>query len=160
MNINSAGRTFKVRLARGDKTYYAPYFPYISIETDLIQNHTAWLQIIHTDNDEWRLFIDADKDLWPFYNYNKILYDSPLWRYKLWTKPLSYWEAHTYSVNISDNVIKFLGGVKWGFGLSNYRLRPIIVEPSTLSIEDFKKDASLLTDQLEPKFSIESLSGR
>jgi hypothetical protein len=142
IEIVSFPSNFKIKLARADNQCLTPYFPAIQIEADPHRSHRAWLQIVHTDsnNEELKIFLDSGEDDWPFYNHKSIFYDSPLWTYKLWYKPISYWEAHAYSVDIVDNNIKFLGGIKWGFSLSNYKIRPTITQPSTLSLSDFQKD--------------------
>ena len=47
--------------------------------------------------------------------------------------------------------MKFLGGIRWGFGLSNYRIRPTITQPSPLSFEDFNKDIEIIKKILPSK---------
>lgn len=143
-SIFSVTSFFKINLAMSDNTCINPYFPAITIDTDSTQ-HSAWLHIVHTDtnSESLKLFIDAQDDA-PFYNYNKVFSDAPLWTYTILTKPLTYWKGHAYSVNIQGNRIKCLGGVKWGFSLSRFGIRPSSITPTSLTIDDFLSDIEKL----------------
>lgn len=142
VQILSSSYTFDVDLARSDSTCINPYFPTIKITALNNDIHDAWLHIVHSDTnaEKWRVFIDADQNNYPFYSLNKKFLDSPLWLYGLISKPLSYWEGHAYSVHLKDGKIEFLGGVKWGFKLSFFNLRPVMIAPAPLTKKDFEDD--------------------
>ena len=140
--IVSAFQKFDVELVKSDFTCINPYFPTIKITALNSHLHDAWLHIVHSDakEEQWRNFIDADQHDYPFYSFTKHFLDSPLWSYGIFSKPLSYWEGHVYSVSLKKGKIKFLGGIKWGFKLSPFRLRPIIISPTALTQKDFDND--------------------
>lgn len=57
-------------------------------------------------------------------------------------KPLTYWEAHAYAVkhDPSSKKIECCGGIKWGYRLSYWQLRPICLSPESLTSADWEKD--------------------
>ena len=90
-----------------------PYFP--SIHINFSGKHNAWLHIVRTNDENYRIFIDSvDKnkypELYPFYQkldnpYSEFalgdgdFYDAPLWIYKLW-QPEVEWIGHAYPVDV------------------------------------------------------------
>jgi hypothetical protein len=122
-----------------------PFFPIINVKIrDNIQD--AWIHIISTDSTEqrWRKFIDNDPNFapLPFYNFEEEFFDAPLWTYTIFNKPLSFWKANLYAVQLDkqNKTIKFLGGISWGFTLGNYSLKPKMTTPSSLSIKEWSED--------------------
>jgi len=129
-----------------------PHFPAIHITTKA--NHNAWLHIISTDSRDrkWQHFIDMpeDKDISPFYTLGKDFFDAPIWKYHFFSKPLSYWKGHAYAVLIdrAKKTIVFLGGIEWGFSLSNISIFPSMIRPVALTDQDLQEDWDFLENQL------------
>lgn len=131
---------------------FNPYFPIIHIKTD--QEHNAWLHIIRTDCLDAALqeFIDSDGAAQSsFYTLNQDFYDAPLWRYMLFSKPLSYWIGHAYAVKVDHEkkTIKVIGGIKWGFRLSFFPIKPQMILPSYLHLEDWQSDWEVFKRELK-----------
>ncbi len=132
-----------------------PYFPSIHIQAN--QSHNAWVHIVYTDSKapEWRIFIDAANidipgSAYPFYAYEQDFYDAPLWRYYLFSKPLSFWKGHAFAaqVNHQKKSIHCIGGIEWGFALSDFRLRPKTADPRLLNKEHWEKAWQILQEKL------------
>ncbi|NDB83082.1 MAG: hypothetical protein EB127_10145 [Alphaproteobacteria bacterium] len=150
------GNNFDVYLVENSKlNCLNPYFPSIHIQAS--QPHNAWIHIVYTDSKapEWRVFIDAaNKDTqgsaYPFYTYEQDFYDAPLWTYSLFNKPLSVWKGHAFAVQVDHQKksIHCLGGVEWGFELSQFKLRPKAINPKTLNNLDWDKAWQLLQEKL------------
>ncbi|PCJ23931.1 MAG: hypothetical protein COA94_07815 [Rickettsiales bacterium] len=129
-------------IANSARTCFNPSFPIIHIKTK--SDHNAWIHIVRTDAaaEELRFFIDTDKKFTPFYNFNEDFYDAPFWYYGIFNKPLSFWEGHAYAVKVDHDskTITCMGGIKWGFKLQYFSLKPKMIDPISLSHEDWKKD--------------------
>ncbi|MEZ5315063.1 MAG: hypothetical protein R3E91_02475 [Chlamydiales bacterium] len=128
-----------------DHDCFNPYFPAIHITTQA--KHNAWLHVVYTDRNDIKdnqIFVDTDKapDIYPFYNLGQEFYDAPLWRYSLFSKPLSYWKGHAWAVEVDheNKTIKPVGGVSWGFNLSYFQIRLICITPSALNEDDWVND--------------------
>ena len=72
------------------------------------------------------------------YDTMQEFYDAPLWRYSLFSKPLSYWKGNALAVEVDheNKTIKPVGGISWGFNLSSFQIRPICITPSALNEDD------------------------
>ena len=141
-----------------------PYFP--SIHINFSGKHNAWLHIVRTNHENYRVFIDSvDKnkypELYPFYQkidnpYSEFasgdgdFYDAPIWFYKLW-QPEVEWIGHAYPVDVDyqSRVVRFYGGISWGFKFGNYRLRPSIILPTTIGGSEIKSDWEILKSALD-----------
>ncbi len=124
-----------------------PHFPAIHITAATKQEY-VWLQVVYTDTKEdpkYKQFIDstnpADSD-YPFYTKDLNFYDAPIWNYKIFSYPLSFWHAHAWAIEINHNkkTIKPLGGISWGFNLSYLHFYPKMITPRPLSKSDFDQD--------------------
>lgn len=133
---------------------FRPHFPVIHITTQA--KHNAWLHVVYTDrNDDYQIFVDTvdpDKapDIYPFYNLGQEFYDAPLWRYSLFSKPLSDWKGHAWAVEVDceNKTIKPVGGVSWGFNLSYFQIRPLCITPSVLNGYDWVNDWKIFKTKL------------
>ncbi len=121
-----------------------PYFPTMHIR--FLRPHNAWLQIVRTNVDGYRVFIDSvDKntnpELYPFYTMDDDFYDAPLWTYRIWHDGVE-WVAHLYPISIDfhSKVVTFSQGLLWGFRFGNYRLRPVTIKPTIISRNDIESD--------------------
>ncbi|HJD56209.1 MAG TPA: hypothetical protein LFW21_06295 [Rickettsia endosymbiont of Pyrocoelia pectoralis] len=156
--LNSMGTKFEVSsVENAGKNCFNPSFPIIHIKT--AQEHNAWLHIVRTDSSDKELqeFIDGDIKLnYPFYTVDQDFYDAPLWYYTLFSKPLSYWIGHTYAVKVdyTHKTIKVIGGIKWGFRLSYFPIKPQIILPSGLNSEDWQADFEVFKQELRGYRSI------
>jgi|GEM_PF-2177485 len=153
LNIKSLGNSFEVDyIPNAGPECINPYFPVIRISTE--SNHNAWVQIVYTDTKDtnWQKFIDSEvhSGTFPFYSFSKNFYDGPHWDYTLFQKPLSFWKAHAYAVNVNheEKIIQCVGGVQWGFELSYFKLRPHCLTPKALNFQDWEKDWSFLQNSL------------
>lgn len=152
----SMKNSFEVNLVQNsDNTCINPYFPSIHIQTD--KDHTSWFHLVVTDskNIELQKFIDVtQKENYPFYTLEKDFYDAPIWRYTLFSKPLSFWKGHAYAVKIDPNnrTIECIGGIQWGFTLSYFHFRPQIIIPSGLTIQHWEQDWLIFKNKL-PDYS-------
>ena len=151
------GNNFDVYLVEHSKqNCLNPYFPSIHIQAS--QPHNAWIHIIYTDSKapEWRTFIDAANidspggSAYPFYTYEQDFYDAPLWTYSLLNKPLHFWKGHAFAVKVDHQKksIHCIGGIEWGFELSNFRLRPKSIHPQLLNKESWEKTWHILQEKL------------
>lgn len=79
-----------------------------------------------------------------------------IWRYGLFIKPLHLWQANAYAVQLNkeEKTIKCLGGIRWGYKLSSFRLRPKTLIPQPLSSEDWHSDWAILKTTL-PGYQLE-----
>ena len=155
--ITSIKQKFEIDFVENsDKHCFNPFFPLIHIKIDT--SPIAWIQIVRTDSSEehLKLFVDTTPQFAPFYNFNDTFYDAPLWIYSLFNKPLTFWKSHTYAVKVNHTTktITCIGGIKWGFELKFYRLRPKMILPSSLSHEDWNKDLVILKSYL-PTYTID-----
>ena len=150
--IGSMGSLFDVHyVEHAHKNALNPYFPAIHITTDA--SHTAWLHVVRTDTvyKESQCFVDAEPDVYPLYTNQQDFYDAPHWRYTLHTKPLSFWEGHAYAVQIDNEskTIRCVGGIGWGFRLTYTALRPQMIVPYPLTVDDWQRDWLVLSKALE-----------
>lgn len=133
---------------------FNPHFPAIHITTQA--KHNAWLHVVYTDrNDDYQIFVDTvdpDKapDIYPFYTLGQEFYDAPLWRYSLFSKPLSYWKGHAWAVEVDheNKTIKPIGGISWGYNLSYFKIRPTCIIPSALNGDDWVNDWQVFKTKL------------
>jgi hypothetical protein len=141
-----------------------PYFPSISISFG--KKHNAWLHIVRTNSENYRVFIDSvDKNeypkLYPFYQkldnpYSEFagsdnnFYDAPLWTYRIW-HPEVEWIGHAYPVNVDYQlkVVSFYQGIRWGFKIGNYRLRPIAIKPTVVGKYAVECDWNIFKSELD-----------
>lgn len=151
--IISLDKTFEVNYVKSsDKNSFNPYFPSIRIATT--EPHNAWIHIIYTDSniEKYKIFIDTcpKKDIYPYYTKDQDFYDSPIWEYTLLVKPVTYWRGHVYAIKIDDNTksIKVLGGIEWGYKLSYFYIRPQMILPSALNIENWENDKKIINGKL------------
>lgn len=131
-----------------------PHFPIIHMKTPA--PHNAWLHIVRTDskNRNLRRFIDSVENaegIYPFYSLEQDFYDTPLWRYTLFDKPLSFWNGYAYAVQVDRQAktIKCVGGIAWGFRLSDFSLRPEALPPKSISTAEWKRDWQFFKEELE-----------
>ena len=127
-----------------------PYFPSIKIHSKIV--HNAWLQVVYTDQQQWKVFIDsADKEkyplVYPFYTMEDNFYDAPLWIYNLQSK--IRWEGHVYPVKVVGNQIIFVDGVAWGFEILPLKLRPKMIIPRLITEKEFAVDFEFLKSELK-----------
>ena len=154
------GNNFDVYLVENSKqNCLNPYFPSIHIQAS--QPHNSWVHIVYTDSKapEWRTFIDAANidssgSTYPFYTYEQDFYDAPLWTYSLFNKPLRFWKGHGFAVKVDhqNKSIHCIGGIEWGFELSDFRLRPKTTDPRLLNKEHWEKAWQILQEKL-PDYS-------
>lgn len=153
---SSSGVMFKIKqINNSSKESINPYFPVIVIEPNL--KIDGWIHVVYTDashpeNLKWKTFADYDPKWteYPFYSYAQYFYDAPLWTYSLFSKPLSFWKGHAFAVQVDHQKksIHCLGGVEWGFELSQFKLRPKAINPKTLNNLDWDKAWQLLQEKL------------
>ena len=150
MHIDSFGTLYHVSYVENVSCdAINPYFPAIHIKAS--KGCNGWLHVVRTDCviPELSVFIDSVKnaELYPFYNRGQLcdFYDAPLWRYRLWYRPITFWEGHAYAVHIDEHnkTVKCLGGVKWGYFLSYWKVRPIALRPSALTEKNWEEDKEL-----------------
>ena len=139
---------------------FNPFFPIIHIRINTNGQHNAWVHIVRTDSLDERLkiFVDTAKEFKPFYNFEEDFYDAPHWRYGVFDKPLSFWEGHAYAVKV-DHVTKTitcLGGIRWGFKLARFGLKPTMIPPSSLSLDDWELDWSFFGKSLERGYTLKT----
>ncbi|MCC8377059.1 MAG: hypothetical protein LN567_01470 [Rickettsia endosymbiont of Graphium doson] len=152
LDLNSMERDFNISyIPNAPRNCVNPSFPIIHIK--LKQEHNAWLQVVRTDCSDEKLqeFIDANvESQYPFYTLQQDFYDSPLWYYTLFSKPLTYWTAHTYAVKIDhqNKTIKIIGGIKWGFRLAYFPIKPQMILPSSLDTNDWQIDTEVFKQAL------------
>jgi len=150
--LNSIEGKFNVSyIPNAKKDCLNPFFPIIHIK--LKQEHNAWLQVVRTDCSDKKLqeFIDASvKIQYPFYTLEQDFYDSPIWYYTLFSKPLTYWIGHAYAVKIDhqNKTIKVMGGIKWGFKLAYFPIKPQMILPSGLNMSDWLIDMEVFKQAL------------
>ena len=151
--LSSMGHSFNVTYTESaSNDCINPHFPAIHITTKTV--HNAWIHVISTDSTDkkWQHFIDmpSDKSIAPFYTLEGDFFDAPLWKYRFFSKPLSYWKGHAYAVLIDRDrkTIVFLGGVEWGFGLSKISIFPSMIRPVSLTHQDLQQDLDFLENQL------------
>lgn len=149
--LNSMGTALEVNFVENSASNcFNPFFPIIHIKTGA--KHDAWIHIVRTDASEeyLKLFIDTAKEFAPFYNFQDTFYDSPIWKYGIFSKPLGFWEGHAYAVEVdhASKTVTCRGGVKWGFRLKYFYLRPQIINPSPLSLDDWQKDWEFFSKSL------------
>jgi len=141
-----------------------PYFP--SIHISFGKKHNAWLHIIRTNHENYKVFIDSVDsnkypELYPFYqksdnpysefaSKNNDFYDAPLWLYRIWDPELE-WVGHAYPVEIDEisRSITFYKGIRWGFKFGNYRLRPQMITPTVIGKDDIEFDWEILKTALD-----------
>lgn len=156
-NISSMNQFFDVHYVENSNKYCInPYFPVVRITTK--SNHNAWLHIVYTDSKALNLRQSIDAPdltkypfIYPFYTLHQDFYDDPLWSYTLFSKPLNFWEGHAYAVEIDhkNKTIKCIGGIKWGFRLSFFHLRPQMIAPGSLRQQDWKNDWQFFKKELK-----------
>lgn len=121
---------------------FNPFFPIIHIKTHTSPN--AWIHIVRTDSAQeyLKIFIENDTEFSPFYNRTDTFYNAPHWKYGIFNKPLSFWKGNAYAVKVDHTTKKItcLGGIKWGFRLRYFSLKPEMIQPLGLSRDDWKKD--------------------
>jgi hypothetical protein len=155
LNLNQVRKTlddFEVSYIENSSVQCVnPYFPSIKIHTG--EQHNAWLHVVHSNSSDprWRTFVDSvdnSQNLYPFYTYEDDFYDAPLWIYKLWDN--LKWEGHAYPVQVDHELktIEFFSGVKWGFELGNFRLRPQMTLPELITQEDIWRDWEIFQEML------------
>lgn len=123
-----------------------PNFPAIGIKAQ--QPCNAWLQVVQTDSKhqpEYRHFNDSAPQkhpVYPFYSKGLNFYDAPSWGYTFFQKPLSFWKAHTYSVQVDEKnrTINCLAGLVWGYQLKWFSFKPTMITPTPLTKEHWKQD--------------------
>ena len=141
---------------------FNPNFPSIKINSRT--QHNAWLHVVHTNNDNWKIFIDSVDKLkyplmYPFYSmknnpYDEFngtdnnFYDAPLWTYNLIKTKKMRWEGHAYPVKITDNQIMFFDGIAWGFELLPFKLHPKMITPRIITENELKSDLEILKVEL------------
>lgn len=145
------GNNFDVYLVENSKlNCLNPYFPSIHIQAS--QSHNAWIHIVYTDSKVQQLgtFIDAVDFLYPFYTYEQDFYDSPLWAYSLFNKPLRFWKGHAFAVKVDHQKksIHCIGGIEWGFELPDFRLRPKSIHLQLLNKQTWEKAWQVLQEKL------------
>lgn len=130
-----------------------PNFPAIHISTKA--QHNTWFQVIRTDCSQcqYQTFIDTAPHVTPFYYQpvpNIDFYDTPQWGYSLFFKPITFWRAHAYAIQVDheSKTIQCLGGIFWGYSLSYFHLKPCAYKPAALSLQDFMQDWQLLAKEL------------
>lgn len=157
LKVRSLNNEFAITyVENSDHDCFNPNFPAIHITTR--PAHNAWLHVVYTDRNDIKdnqIFVDTvdpDKapDIYPFYNLGQEFYDAPLWRYSLFSKPLSYWKGHAWAVELNreNKTIKPIGGVSWGFNLSYFQIRPICITPSALNEDDWVNDWQIFKTKL------------
>ncbi|MCX4079795.1 hypothetical protein N7280_04070 [Rickettsia rhipicephali] len=74
-----------------------------------------------------------------------------IWYYTLFSKPLSYWIGHVYAIKIDHErkTIKVIDGIKLGFKLSYFPIKPQMILPSPLSLEDWQEDWTIFKEELK-----------
>jgi hypothetical protein len=151
--LSSMGHPFTVSYnGSASNNCMNPHFPAIHITTKT--NHNAWIHVISTDSmeKEEQRFIDmlGDKEIAPFYTLEGDFFDAPLWKYRFFSKPLSYWKGHAYAVFVDPvkKTIVFIGGIEWGFCLSKMSILPSMIHPVSLTHKDLQQDWNFLENQL------------
>jgi hypothetical protein len=110
---------------------------------------------VYTDSTDptLRTFVDYNPKWtnYPFYSYSNYFYDAPLWTYSLLNKPLSFWTGHAFAVSVDHQkkLINCIGGIKWGFELSQMKLRPNAIHPQLLDKRDWEKAWNILQEKLQ-----------
>jgi hypothetical protein len=164
---SDGGNTFEIFLVENSAQNCSnPDFPSIEIQTTAA--HNAWVHIVYTDAEEekWQAFIDAeDKDRvgspYPFYTYEQIFYDAPLWTYSVEYRPLSFWRGHAFAVNVNHHTksIDCLGGIAWGFELSACNFSPRATKPQILLESDWIEAWQILQEGI-PEYKQTYRGGR
>ncbi len=158
LKVSSLNNEFTITyVENSNHDCFNPNFPAIHITTK--DKHKAWLHVVYTDRNDIndnQVFVDTvDPDkapaIYPFYNLGEEFYDAPLWRYSLFSKPLSYWKGHAWAVEVDrkNKTIKPIGGVSWGFNLSHFKIRPICITPSALNEDDWVNDWQIFKMKLD-----------
>ena len=159
-NFVSMGNAFVVNyVEHAGKDCLNPDFPAIHITTKA--EYTAWMQVVRTDSvvSAWQEFIDTpDKErrpedyekVAPFYSLGEDFYDAVSWHYTLFQKPLSFWRGHAYAVHVDREAktITCVGGISWGYELSQWRILPKCTVPCALTEQDWEKDWELFCTAL------------
>lgn len=146
LEVSSMGSKFLVEyVANTQLNCLNPYFPAISIVT--LSKHTAWLHIVSTDSSDlkWQRFIDSAPGCHPFYNIEANFLDAPHWSYTLINRPISFWIGHAYAVDVDEQnrIVHCRGGIRWGYRLSPWHLRPLVIIPSELTEYNWQSDKKL-----------------
>ncbi len=133
-----------------DPYAFAPYFPAIEISTTHV--HDAWLQIVRTDAQDHslKIFIDASAENYPWYSLDQNFYDISSWNYTFFTKPLTTWLAHVYSIQLDEEnkTIKCVGGISWGFKFNQLGFQPTMIFPTSLTSHDWQADWKIFQEAL------------
>jgi hypothetical protein len=153
------GTTFHIDFVENSRPQCLnPHFPAIHIQTEA--SHNAWIQIVYNDAKEFdsKPFIDAqtgENSTYPFYTHEKDFYDAPLWTYTLLKKPLTFWKAHAFPVQVDkfNKTIKCQGGIQWGFKLYLSQLRPVALKPTLLDETAWNQAWDLIKEKL-PGYTI------
>lgn len=125
-----------------------PHFPIVIFETTGSKQPDAWIHIVHSKNIPYfhgKPFIDSApnrKTLYPFYSRQKTMTDAPAMGYHLIRTKTLDWVGHAYAVTLDkdDNITGVLGGIRWGYLIKPWALRPEAITPSPLSQEQWQKD--------------------
>ena len=143
-------------VANADKDCLNPWFPMIHITTS--QRINGWIHVVQTDSDveKWQLFIDAIDD-YPFYNKIHQFADAPYWTYTLFSKPLTFWRGHVYPIIVEGNIIHIKSGIKWGFTLGKFSIKPTALMPLTITLSEVDQDMKFLQQKLGNKWRLEKL---
>jgi hypothetical protein len=133
------------------------HFPGVHFQVNHDLKSVCWLQVVRTDSKDIKLqeFVDACDELFPIYKHGANFYDIPIWNYGFFSKPLSFWRAHSYAVVLDHNqkTIQCLGGISWGFELSFWRLWPCMILPKSLDELDWIQDWNVFKKAL-PEYTI------
>lgn len=120
LKVRSLNNEFVVTyVENSDRDCFNQHFSAIHIMTQA--KHNAWLHVVHIDRNDIKdnqIFVDTiDPDrapgIYPLYNLGQEFYDALLWRYSLFSKPLSYWKGNAWAVEIDheNKTIKPIGKV-------------------------------------------------
>lgn len=152
----SSGVIFKIKqINNSPKQSINPHFPVILIEPNVKVDgwiHIVYTDATHPDNLKWKTFVDYDPKWtdYPFYSNLQYFYDAPLWTYSLFNKPLHFWKGHAFAAKVDhqNKSIHCIGGIEWGFELSDFRLRPKTTAPRLLNKERWEKAWQILQEKL------------
>lgn len=155
LSFTTMGNQFVIAVApHAPEDAVNPHFPIAHIRTSA--PHNAWLHLVRTDSNNIKLqrFIDSaenEEELFPFYSFEQDFYDSPIWRYGLFNKPLSFWNGYAYAVQVDREAktIKCVGGLAWGFTLAPYAIRPQDIHPKPLTEAEWKRDWLFFQQELK-----------
>ncbi len=110
------------------------------------------MQIVRTDSadPQFNVFIDCFPETLPFYTRSERFYDIPCWYYSFFSKPVYFWDALAYAVEIDEQnkTIACVGGISWGYAFRQFSFKPDATVPQALTKDDWVNDFKIFQEAL------------